>query len=129
MLGKRKYASRTTCNNSDAEILELGEAYSSLQRRLLNCENSAKITKSAGAWTIDCETEWLATIDPICDKIFEIACRIVELPAVSDEAIAIKAQILFDQANGDADDVVYRLATSLASDIQSKTTTKASSDN
>jgi hypothetical protein len=73
------------------------------------------------SWTREAELAWLAKIDPLRDRMFEIATEIADMSARSDDDLRTKARVLLDFANGEAGDVVHRLATTLSADILART--------
>jgi hypothetical protein len=68
-------------------------------------------------WTPEAERAWLAQVNPLRNRMFEIAMEIVDIPARSDADLRTKATILHELANGETGDVVHQLATALCADI------------
>jgi hypothetical protein len=68
-------------------------------------------------WTPETERVWLAHVNPLRNRMFEIAMEIVDIPARSDEDLRTKAKVLHELANGETGDVVHQLATALCADI------------
>jgi hypothetical protein len=68
-------------------------------------------------WTPETERAWLNLVNPLRDRMFEIATTLVNVPARSDRDLRTKAKVLHELASGETDDVVHQLATALCVDI------------
>lgn len=68
-------------------------------------------------WQPDDEERWLAEIDPIRDRLFELASDVVQLQASTAAQFRFKAEVLLDLVHEERGDIVHTLATGLCRDI------------
>jgi hypothetical protein len=78
-------------------IQALDQEYMRLQRQHETLEELSEQTKQ---WTREAESAWLTLINPVRDRMFDIAVEIVDIPARSHLDLRTKAKILFELANG-----------------------------
>ena len=102
-------------NNTVMQALD--QEYTLLLRQHEAFDKQSNEQPATVPWTHEAELAWLAQVNPLRDRMFEIALEIVEIPARSDQDLRTKAKVLHELANGEAGDVVHRLATALCADI------------
>jgi hypothetical protein len=104
-------------SNQRVTMQALDEEYARLLAEHRALEVVSHQQSETECWTHDAELAWLAKIDPLRDRMFEIANEIADMPARSDDDLRTKAKVLMDFANGETGDVVHKLATTLSADI------------
>ncbi len=92
------------------------EFYDLLRRRdaVLHCY--AQLTAS-DHWSAAAEAQRDAALDPVQEQLYRMACRMVDLKAGSPAEQRLKALALAEFCEERSDDVVHRLAASLAADL------------
>ncbi len=103
--------------NQKGTMQALDQEYAQLIAKHRELEAISNEQSETDIWSYETELAWLAKIDPLRDRMFEIATEIADMSARSDEDLRTKAKVLLDFANGEAGDVVHRLATTLSADI------------
>jgi hypothetical protein len=102
---------------SNITMQALDQEYTQLMTEHRALEIVSDDQSDTDSWTREAELSWLAKIDPIRDRMFEIANEIADMTARSDDDLRTKARVLLDFANGETGDVVHKLATTLSADI------------
>jgi hypothetical protein len=102
---------------SNITMQALDQEYTQLMTAHRALEIVSDDQSDTDSWTREAELSWLAKIDPIRDRMFEIANEIADMTARSDDDLRTKARVLLDFANGETGDVVHKLATTLSADI------------
>ena len=69
------------------------------------------------AWTLDLEMRAAADLDPLHDRLYVLAQQLVSAAATGDADLKFKALAIQEFAEEKSDDIVHRLAASLAADI------------
>jgi len=102
---------------SEARLVDLGREFLDLRKQLAALDERAgqPIFQESRAKQKE-EEDWLAKTDPIRDRMFAIACELVDFPAQSMEGLAAKAQVLLDFTQ-ETGDVVHWLARAVSRDI------------
>src|SRR5262245_65318300 len=103
--------------NGDARLVDLGREFLDLRRQLATFDEPERqpISHDCRAKQIE-EEDWLAKTDPIRDRMFAIACEVVDCPAQSMDGLAAKAEVLLEFAQ-ETGDVVHWLARAVSRDI------------
>ena len=113
---------RETGAGSDGEarwarnLIELSEEFVQLQNQLAQLEEQAQVVADCD-WTVTREQAWLAEVDPIRDRMFEIAFEVVNIPARTIAGLHVKARVLLDLVDSDRNDTTHQLAASLSRDV------------
>jgi hypothetical protein len=102
---------------ADGVMQALDQEYTLLLRQHEAFDKQSNEQHATGPWTHDAERMWLAQVNPLRDRMFEIALEIIDIPARTDQDLRTKAKVLHELANGETGDVVHRLATALCADI------------
>jgi hypothetical protein len=96
---------------------DLDQEYGDLMAQLSVLEAHAEERYDTATWTPEAEVSWLATADPLRERMFAIALQLTDTPVQSDQDLRTIAKVLFDFSNGEDGDVVHRLATALSAAI------------
>jgi hypothetical protein len=95
----------------------LDQEYGELLAQLSVLEAQAEERFDTESWPPEVEVSWLATADPLRERMFAIAMQLTDMPVQSDQDLRTIAKVLFDFSNGEDGDVVHRLATALSAAI------------
>jgi hypothetical protein len=111
-------ATPATAREATSNLMRvLDQEYGALLAQLSVLEAHAKEKFATHQWSHEVEVDWLATADPLRERMFAIAMQLADMPVQSDQDLRTMAKVLFDFSNGEDGDVVHRLATALCSGI------------
>ena len=75
-------------------------------------------------WTAELEAKAAVELDPLLNRLVAIAAELTRLPASLEAELTIKAAAIREFCEEDSDDIVHRLAASLAADLLRLTPSK-----
>jgi hypothetical protein len=101
-------------DGTSTHMRNLDQEYGNLLAQLSALEAHADERFKTEKWTAEAEVSWLSKVDPLRDRMFEIAIQLTEMPIQTDQDLHTIAKVLYDFSNGDDSDVVHRLATALS---------------
>jgi len=98
-------------------LSSLANEFSVLKGELSRLELLAADIFNESTWTVTREAEWLRIMDPIRQRMMEIAMGMSEIGSTSQSDIIEKSRALLEFTQHDQDDNLYVLASSLCRDI------------
>jgi hypothetical protein len=100
-----------------SDMTSNGVEFQTLLHRRDTIERTYAALVFSTAWTPQAEAQRNAALDPILSRLYKLARKIAELPSATAEHHRIKALALIEFCEERSDDVVHRLASSLAADL------------
>jgi len=113
----RRWASLAAAAATARNLESLGAALQNLLRERAAIERKYKVLQSSTGWTAQHEDQRNAALDPMSECLHDLAFTMAKLPAATLEQQRLKAIALAELCEEHSDDVVHRLAASLASDL------------
>lgn len=106
-----------TAQSMSVALTALGAEFEQLRRQQAELFDSIAAMSGRADWNAAAEARQVAALDPILLRLHDLACAMARLGAVTSAEQRIKALALAEFCEEQSDDVVHRLASSLALDI------------
>lgn len=107
----------TETGGMDSQLVDMAAVFTALVGQRNRIWADMALATSAAPWDETSRNQAGELIDPLWDRLLEIADAMSALPARSPDALRAKAAALKELAEERSDDVVHRLALSLARDL------------